>query len=265
MPLSVCYVLVRRIARSRLSRHFRRASIEGVAFVQTAAIPSPLFRFFGRAAALAPSVATVGLLALGIARIARHLGDGASIALLGLAGWLGWIASDLVSGVAHWLCDRYGDERTPVIGPLVIAPFREHHVDPQILARKDFFDAAASNAWLALTVLVPWLAFGPEPQGASATFLAGFAVSLGAGVFLTNTFHQWAHQESPPRAARWLQALRIAIKPERHARHHASGDAAYCVTTGFCNPALDRWRVFERIERATALLGSPPHRKRSHG
>jgi ubiquitin-conjugating enzyme E2 variant len=248
-----------------LSRHFRRASIEGVAFVQTAVTASPFSRYLGRAVAVAPCLAVTGLVALALVRIARAVGDEASIALLGFAGWLGWIASDLVSGVAHWLCDRYGDERTPVVGPLVIAPFREHHVDPQILARKDFFDAASSNAWLALSVLVPWVAFGPPLESALAIFLGGFAVSLGAGVFLTNTFHQWAHQANPPRAARWLQALRIAISPERHARHHASGDAAYCVTTGFCNPALDRWRVFERLERAAAFLRSTPHRNRSHG
>jgi len=224
---------------------------------------SPLSRWLGRAAALAPCLAVMGLLTIALVRIARAVGDSAGLALFGLAGWLGWIASDLVSGIVHWLCDRYGDERTPVIGPLVIAPFREHHVDPQILARKDFFDAASSNAWLSLSVLVPWVAFGPPLEGALAIFLAGFAVSLGAGVFLTNTFHQWAHQANPPRAARWLQVLRVAISPERHARHHASGDAAYCVTTGFCNPALERWRVFERLERATALF--TPHRNRSHG
>jgi ubiquitin-conjugating enzyme E2 variant len=225
----------------------------------------PLSRWLARAASVAPTLAVACLLALSLLRIGAALGDGAGLAPLALAGWLGWIAADLVSGVVHWLCDRYGDARTPLVGPLVIAPFREHHVDPQILARKDFFDAASSNAWLALTVLVPWLALAPAPAGAPALFVAGFAVSLGAGVFLTNTFHQWAHQARPPRAARWLQALRIAIPPERHALHHASGDRAYCVTTGLCNPALDRWRVFERLERATALFRLAPHRNRSHG
>ena len=125
--------------------------------------------------------------------------------------------------------------------------------------------APGEVAWLTLGVLAPFAAFDPSLEGALALFLAGFVASLCAGVFLTNTFHQWAHQAEPPRAARWLQALRVAISPQRHARHHASGDAAYCVTTGFCNPALDRWRVFERIERATAHLRSAPHRKRSHG
>jgi ubiquitin-conjugating enzyme E2 variant len=232
--------------------------------VQIEATHSPFSRWLGRAAAIAPTCAVTGLLALLLVRVARAVGDGAGLALLGLAGWLGWIASDLASGVVHWLCDRYGDERTPVVGPLVIAPFREHHVDPLLLARKDFFDGASSNAWLALTVLVPWAAFGPPLEGALAIFLTGFVASLCAGVFLTNTFHQWAHQADPPRAARWLQALHVAIRPERHALHHASGDAAYCVTTGFCNPALDRWRVFERIERATAHLRTP-QRNRSHG
>ena len=233
--------------------------------MQNGVTHAPLFHWLGRAAVFAPTLAVTALLALGLARIAATAGDGASFVWLALAGWLGWIAADLVSGVVHWLCDRYGDERTPLIGPLVIAPFREHHLDPQILARKDFFDAASSNAWLALGVLVPWVWLAGPPQTTVALFAEGFVASLAAAVFLTNTFPQWAHQPAPPRAARWLQRLRLAIPPERHALHHRSGDSAYCVTTGWCNPALDRWRIFERLERARERLRwQRPQRSRPH-
>jgi len=211
-------------------------------------------RYAARAAAIAPIVAVLALLAVAGARIERAVEGGADVALLLLSGWLGLAAADLAGGIVHWACDRFGDERTPWIGPLVIAPFREHHVDPQVLARKDFFDGASSNAWLVLSLLVPFVALVDAPSGSGEIFVAGFVVALCAAGLLTNTFHQWAHRQSPPRAAHWLRALRIAIAPDRHALHHATGDGAYCVTTGWCNEPLDRWRVFERLERATARL-----------
>lgn len=182
-------------------------------------------------------------------------------ALAGLAA--GWLAADFGSGLLHWLCDRFGDERTPLVGRLVIAPFREHHVDPQILAGKNFYDAASSNAWIALALVGLWLWLGDGSLGPASAFAGSFALTLAAAVFLTNTFHQWAHQVAPPRAARWLQRLRLAIRPESHARHHVGGDAAYCVTTGWCNATLDRWEFFPRLERALARLRSPRRVKES--
>lgn len=182
-------------------------------------------------------------------------GVGASVAAL--AAVLPAIAAaDLASGVVHWLCDRFGDERTPLVGRVVIAPFREHHIDPEHLARKDFFDASSSNAWLALALQGLWLWLSDPATRASEVFLASFVLSLSTAVLLTNTFHQWAHQQTPPRVARGLQRLHLAITPEQHARHHGSGDRAYCVTTGWCNAALERWRVFERLERRAAGLRS---------
>ena len=222
-------------------------------------------RFAARAVAIAPILAALALLAVVGGRIGRAVEGAADLVWLLLSGWLGVAAADLAGGIVHWACDRFGDERTPWIGPLVIAPFREHHVDPQVLARKDFFDGAASNAWLALSVLVPFVALVDAPRGPCEIFVAGFVASLCAFVLLTNTFHQWAHRQSPPRAAHWLRALHIAIAPERHALHHATGDGAYCVTTGWCNEALDRWRIFDRIERALSRLRFEARRRHVRG
>jgi ubiquitin-conjugating enzyme E2 variant len=212
--------------------------------------------FARQAGFVAPSVGFAGVFALSAAELYGLLGTAyARVAVL-LAVLPGLAAADLASGVVHWLCDRFGDERTPLVGRVVIAPFREHHVDPDYLARKDFFDASASNAWLALALQGTWLWLSHPATGADEIFAASFMLSLSTGVFLTNTFHQWAHQQAPPRVARLLRRLRLAITPEHHARHHRSGDRAYCVTTGWCNAALERWRVFERLERWTAPLRS---------
>lgn len=44
---------------------------------------------------------------------------------------LGMMAGDFVSGIAHWLADTYGSERTPLVGEGFIKWFRLHHVYPK--------------------------------------------------------------------------------------------------------------------------------------
>jgi hypothetical protein len=218
--------------------------------------------FARQAGFVAPTVGFAGVLALSAAELFDALvaADARVAALLAVLPALA--AADLASGVVHWLCDRFGDERTPLVGRAVIAPFREHHVDPDYLARKDFFDASSSNAWLALALQGTWLWLSQPATRASEAFVASFMLSLSTWVFLTNTFHQWAHQPTPPRVARVLQRLHLAIPPEHHARHHRSGDRAYCVATGWCNAALERWRVFERLERWATPLRSEGRSRR---
>ena len=207
-----------------------------------------------RAGTLAPTLGICALIACGALRLAGSLEGGASWLAACAGVMVGLATADLLGGIAHWACDTFGSERTPVVGPLVIAPFREHHVDPQILARKDFFDASSSNAWAALSVLTPWLLLAPAPTSPLEAWLESAMLSLAAFVFLTNAYHQWAHRAEPPRVARWLWRLHLAIPPEHHARHHARGEGAYCVTTGWCNAQLERWRLFERLERLVSRL-----------
>jgi ubiquitin-conjugating enzyme E2 variant len=44
---------------------------------------------------------------------------------------MGVLMADFASGTVHWIGDRYFREDTPLIGPLLIEPFREHHRDPR--------------------------------------------------------------------------------------------------------------------------------------
>jgi len=51
-----------------------------------------------------------------------------------LATLLGFIGAqflvDYISGMVHWAADTWGTFKTPVFGPVLIGPFRMHHVDP---------------------------------------------------------------------------------------------------------------------------------------
>jgi plasmanylethanolamine desaturase len=166
-----------------------------------------------------------------------------------LAGVLaGYLLADLIAGTVHWIADRHFDPETPGIGPMLIEPFRAHHDDPLSITRHDFFEVLGNNALVTLpaTLALAWI---PQPESA----LACFAVALGlAGTLFavaTNLFHAWAHAPHPPPLARWLQTHGLVLTPARHAVHHRDAhDRAYCVTSGWLNPLLDRTRFFARLD-----------------
>jgi hypothetical protein len=199
--------------------------------------------------------AAAGLTALALSRI-DALPPLVWAPFLALAVIAGWAFADFCSGLVHFLCDRFGSESTPLLGPAVIRPFREHHVEPRGIAAHGFVELSGNNA-LALT---PMLALGGglaplfgEALLPSAAF--SWLMSASVGLFTTNQIHRWAHMTRPPRIARLLQRAGIAISAEAHARHHCGAhDVAFCITNGWCNALLDRARVWTRAERA--LRGS---------
>ncbi len=166
-----------------------------------------------------------------------------------LAGALaGYLFAELVAGTVHWIADRHFDPETPGIGPMLIEPFRAHHDDPLSITRHDFFEVLGNNSLVTLPVIVA-LAWVPQPESTLAHFAAALGLSGTLFAVATNLFHAWAHAPDPPRLARWLQALGLVLTPARHALHHRGGhDRAYCVTSGWLNPLLDRTRCFARLD-----------------
>jgi ubiquitin-conjugating enzyme E2 variant len=209
----------------------------------------------GSALALAYRVgalAFVVLLAVVLGRIAEAPFRAENAVVLAIAAALGIAGSDLVSGVVHWLCDTFFAEDTPILGRAVIHPFREHHRDPLAITRRDFFSVNGSNIFLGLLALGLGLCTLAAPETSRPLLgLHGFLATFSMGVVLTNQLHCWAHQPTVPRAVAALQRIHLVIPPEHHARHHRpGGSGAYCVTTGWLNPLVDRAGVFTAIERA---------------
>ncbi len=170
---------------------------------------------------------------------------------LALALPLGYLLADFLSGCAHWFCDTFFDENTPGIGPLLIAPFREHHQDPLSITRHGFLELNGNSA-LALAPLLGWMWWRGEAAdtGFAATLAQATVVFAALALFATNQLHRWAHEPEPPAAVRWLQRRGLVLAPEHHARHHRPPHAgAYCITAGWLNAPLDRVRFFPRCER----------------
>jgi hypothetical protein len=173
--------------------------------------------------------------------------------LVALALLLAYALADFASGLVHWLADRHFDPRTPILGPLLIAPFREHHATPDEITRHDLLEVLGNNALVTLPPALALIA-NPAPEGSLAwLFVHVTLLFLALAVVGTNLFHRWAHVATPPPAIRLLQRAGLILSPEHHARHHeTSHNRAYCVTSGWLNPLLDGTGFFAALDRTLA-------------
>lgn len=170
---------------------------------------------------------------------------------------LGYLTSDFTSGLVHWLADRYGSRTTPLLGPKLVAPFREHHEDPDAIGRHDFIEANGDNCLISLLVLVPASLLRVD-QTPWLGLVALYVLVLALGTLLTSMAHGWAHREDPPKIAATLARWGLVIARDHH-QHHHQGDhlTHYCITTGWLNGLLDRTGFFRKLERLFDWLGIP--------
>jgi ubiquitin-conjugating enzyme E2 variant len=215
-------------------------------------IPSVGRALCGAACALAPALAAFH----GIGLFASLTASDWLLAAAGLAA--GAMLADGLTGLVHWACDTWGDERTPWLGGGLIRAFREHHLDPRAMLEHDWIEVNR-EPWLAAAAALGLLslpAAGRALEGHTTlhAFLWSFIV-YGAAA---NQLHLWAHTERAPALVRWLQRCRIILSPDAHAAHHrAPNTRAYCISTGWLNPVLDAsgfWRGLERLVTWTTGL-----------
>ena len=82
---------------------------------------------------------------------------------------VGYLFADLILGIMHWFCDAFFKENTPIIGTIVIQPFRDHHVHPQRITRYRFIEQDTTNFFLMLPPLAVAFWMGERlDRGASA-------------------------------------------------------------------------------------------------
>jgi len=202
------------------------------------------------------AIAAFVILAAGLGwRVGVSLDGFAEFIVVALSIVTGYVLADLISGIVHWLADRYGTERTPVLGANFIRPFRQHHIDPKAIAQHDFIETNGSNCIVSAPFM--GLAFFVLPVESSliTTFLLGGTLAFCLAIFATNQFHKWAHMDTPPRLVRRLRKFSLVLTPEHHDIHHnAPFDRNYCITSGWWNPFLERVKLFERAENGLAFL-----------
>ena len=147
------------------------------------------------------------------------------------------LLADFLSGVVHWIEDRYGDPSWPLIGPLVIDPNIRHHSDQMAFTVGGYWERN-------------WTTILPAAIVASVAAACGwwFVAATFACLSQANEVHSWAHQRCC-RPIRGLQLLGVLQSPEQHGLHHKRPfDRNYCVMTDILNPILSAARFWEAAE-----------------
>ncbi len=198
----------------------------------------------------AAAVALFALLALWAAvRLASATETPARAALVALCAILGWIATDFLSGMAHWAGDTWGSVRTPFIGPWFIRPFREHHDDPKAMTRHDFIETNGASCFGALPLLAVAALLPVEDH--AAAFLQALLFFTALGSLLANQCHKWAHADASQLGplVSGAQRLGLVLPPVHHRLHHARPfDTHYCTASGWMNVPLNAIGFFRALE-----------------
>lgn len=155
----------------------------------------------------------------------------------------GWLIADFLTGVVHWLEDRFGAEHWPILGSMFIAPNRRHHRDPMAFTRdRGFWYRNGTTMLAACTLGLVWLiVWGPS-------LLLGVLVVAGS---FSNQIHYWAHcPQAAPAPVRHLQRAGIVQSRRHHGAHHVPPYTRnYCILTDWMNPVLAKLHFWATIER----------------
>ena len=165
------------------------------------------------------------------------------------AAVLGWIFSDFIGGVVHWAGDTWGSIDFPILGPALIRPFREHHVNPLAITQHDFIETNAACALSGAPILFVCLFLNIGKDYKITSFIVFFVFFMTLFVLFTNQIHKWSHTPNPNKILQFLQNNHIFLNPTHHKKHHtAPFNKYYCITTGWMNPILTHYKFFPRLE-----------------
>ena len=193
---------------------------------------------------------------------AHELGWLSLAAVIVVGAPVAWILADFVSGLVHWSADTYGADDTPLFGPWLIKPFRQHHQYARDICTHNLVLTIGNSCTLAapLQAGVLYLMLSDEDVSfTSAAFSFVFNLFTMAMV-ATNVLHKWAHAEKTNWLISRLQRSRVFLSPAHHHLHHTRPfDSNYCITNGWLNPLLERIRFFRNLEATLSAIGIKPN------
>lgn len=160
--------------------------------------------------------------------------------------------ADFISGVIHWLEDRYGNPKWPVIGH-TIRENQQHHFTPRSFLNGTLWTRNREVLAIGIAFLAAFWAFD---------LLNVFTVSAVIFGVMSNEVHASAHR-SPQENGRLITALQktgLLQSHRHHAAHHRKGkDTHFCVLTNHVNPVLEGVRFFQALEAiVTRVTGIRP-------
>lgn len=145
-----------------------------------------------------------------------------------------YVLADFVNGLIHMAMD-HADNYSSVIGPLVAAFHRHHHM-PQYRDRPVLVVLLAENSmkvWLAVYMVLLVATLGHLPVELGVLLLAFSLLSS-----VAELSHYLCHN-STHGFVRALQRARILLHPDHHRLHHAAENTHYAFLNGMTNPLVN--------------------------
>ncbi|XVF03905.1 hypothetical protein REPUB_Repub05bG0033700 [Reevesia pubescens] len=153
-----------------------------------------------------------------------------------LAGYVGYILADLLTGVYHWGIDNYGDASTPIFGSQ-IEGFQGHHKSPWGITRRQFANNLHVPARIITLTLLPINILCNDPV------IQGFVSICAGGIMFSQQFHAWSHgtkSKLHPLVVA-LQDAGVLVSRSQHSAHHRPPyNSNYCIVSGVWNKLLDK-------------------------
>lgn len=174
---------------------------------------------------------------------------------------LAWVLADFISGVVHWFADTYGADDTPLFGPWLIRPFRQHHVYPRDICTHGLVLAIGNSCTLAVPLQagVLYLVLTEDEVSITRAFLLFIFNLFAIAMVATNVLHKWAHAERTNWLISRLQRSRVFLSPAHHSLHHTRPfDSHYCITNGWLNPLLQKIHFFRSLEWMLSKINIKP-------
>jgi len=177
---------------------------------------------------------------------------------------IGMTLADFFGGFVHWAADTWFTIEMPILGPNLIRPFREHHIDPSSILNHDFIETNADTFTLTIPFMIRNLYLNMNgAKSDSDYFYDSFLISLCIFVSFTNEFHKWSHaygKDAYGPVVTNLQKMNVILPREHHRIHHVRPHHEYyCITTGWLDKPLEAIKFWRRLEALiTSVTGAIP-------
>jgi len=152
------------------------------------------------------------------------------------------LITDFVSGIGHWLEDRYGKDDGSWLGEMIVKPNLEHHKTPRSFLERTYWHRNNVMIMVCFFLGIMLVINGLNP------FTTIFTMLILSHI---NEVHAYAHQTNnkTPSWVKCLQKVGLMQSKKHHNLHHASPhEVRYCILTDWLNPILDKIQLFRFLE-----------------
>jgi sterol desaturase/sphingolipid hydroxylase (fatty acid hydroxylase superfamily) len=171
---------------------------------------------------------------------------------------IGYFAADLLSGLLHWIEDKYTNFCTDHTYLSTLSKNNElHHTNPEAILVGNFYDNMR-NALIASSIVfgISYLLFGEIMKENIWGFSVFFIL-----ITLANNIHRYAHEfkKNIPKPIKFLQDLGILSSISQHKIHHDKGESRYCLIGDYSNYVIDYFNLWNKLEKIPSYFGIEPN------